>query len=311
MKSTLVGYLRLVRFPLIFTAIADSWAYYLLASGTAGVDGWLLGKLAVCSGALLCFGMAFNDLLDYPKDIQLNPRRPLPAGQVATAEAALVVGGMLLVAGVVSFFNRPWMMLGAGLVAVLIALYNGLLKRWPAVGLLLLGLIRFHHAAIWHGGWGGRFIFQPWWLMNHVLLISVVAYRLEAKQPPLGRLGAWALAVLWVACNAVILLVAGWQEHGTVGLPSVPWAQLLWPAIACCAFVVIGTLVVFARRLRTDSARARWLMRVGLPWLIVYDAAFVASTNRWPWAIAIGGLAVLSVLSSVAIRAMQARVQKD
>jgi len=305
MIRSLLGCLRLVRFPLVFTAIADSWAFYLLTRAGWPVDGRMMVSLAVCSAALLCFGMAFNDLLDFRKDLVVNPRRPIPAGQISTAEAAIVVILCLAVAGVTGFLNRPYLCLGAGIVAVLIALYDGLAKRWPFIGLVLLGLIRFHHAALAHGAWGGAFIWQPLWLMNHVVLISVIAYRLEEKQPPLSRVGGVVLACLWLAPNVAALGIAGWQAHGTLGLPPIPWRQLLWPAAASCAFVTIAAVILFDRCFKTDHARAGWLMRVGLPWLIVYDAAFVAGTDLWPWAIVLGGMAGLFVLSSWAIGALE------
>ena len=307
MKTSLVGYLRLVRFPLIFTAIADSWAFYVLSVGGGRVDWQMLVSLAVCSAGLICFGMAFNDLLDFRKDEQLDPRRPIPSGQISTAEAAIVVAMSLLLAAVAAYMNMPWMTLGAGVVAVLIAGYNGLLKRWPAVGIIFLGLIRFHHAALVDGAWGGAFIFQPLVLMNHVILISVAAYRLEEKDPPLTRLSGILLAVSWIAINAAAVLIAGWQEFGYITLPTIPWSELVLPAIAFCVFVMIGTVILFHHRIKTAHARAAWLMRIGLPWLIVYDATFLIDETHWPWAIAVGGLAVLFILSSWGIRALETR----
>jgi hypothetical protein len=53
-------------------------------------------------------------------------------------------------------------------------------------------------------------------------------------------------------------------------------AGLLWPAAAVVGFAVVAMII----RMRNPDSRGagKLLMLVGLLWLIVYDAAFVAGT---------------------------------
>ena len=76
------------------------------------------------------------------------------------------------------------------------------------VGLLSLGLIRFFHAVIpapqlpvvWH----------PLLLLNHVTILSTVAYVWEEKRPALTKLHLWTVATGLLGANAlgVVLVIA-------------------------------------------------------------------------------------------------------
>src|SRR5439155_720032 len=77
----LVAYLKLFRFPLVFTAIADSAAGYLAASFQLEIG--TLTLLAVSSAGLYFFGMALNDIADRERDKQLAPGRVLPSGRLS------------------------------------------------------------------------------------------------------------------------------------------------------------------------------------------------------------------------------------
>src|SRR5215213_1182225 len=69
--------------------------------------------------------------------------------------------------------------------ASLIAFYDVAGKYLVAPGLITLGLIRFFHSLVpapyvpllWH----------PLLLLNHVTILSTVAYHWEGKRPPLTR----------------------------------------------------------------------------------------------------------------------------
>ena len=72
-RFDLVAYLKLVRFPLVFTAIADSAAGYFI--GRLGGDDPItptLGLLALSSAGLYLSGMALNDIADLPKVDELS-----------------------------------------------------------------------------------------------------------------------------------------------------------------------------------------------------------------------------------------------
>lgn len=81
-----VAYLKLFRFPLVFTAIADSAAGYLLTNPFRP-EPLVLSLLAVCSAGLYFFGMGMNDLADLPRDREIAPNRVLPSGRLSVRKA--------------------------------------------------------------------------------------------------------------------------------------------------------------------------------------------------------------------------------
>ena len=72
-RFDVVAYLKLFRFPLVFTAIADSAAGHVIGRSYGrpeqGYTLPALGKLALMSAGLYLFGMALNDLADRKKEI--------------------------------------------------------------------------------------------------------------------------------------------------------------------------------------------------------------------------------------------------
>ncbi len=150
-----IRYLRLMRFPLVLTAVADSLAGYLVAlGGSDAVDFRIVALLALVSGALYCFGMAGNDIADHERDKLLHPGRVLPSGALhpREAHACVILLGILSAAGVlalslVSFPQVPEVIrLGRVAlwisIALLIVLYNFGGKNFSVGGPVLMGLIR-------------------------------------------------------------------------------------------------------------------------------------------------------------------------
>ncbi|MFO0883882.1 MAG: UbiA family prenyltransferase [Pirellulales bacterium] len=159
--ARVLSYLKLLRAPNGFTAIADICMGFLLASvmtlGVLGIGSSRapLGAfvaLAVASWCLYSAGMVLNDVFDFSIDQQERPQRPLPSGQIPLSQARLLGFGLLLL-GIVwgalpgYLYSResgmPWR---TGLMALLLALavlaYDGGLKKtW--FGPVSMGLCRF------------------------------------------------------------------------------------------------------------------------------------------------------------------------
>src|SRR3954471_7236328 len=93
-KPSILPWLRLMRLPNVFTAIADVSMGYLFVRHT--VDQPLLFiVLVAASAALYTAGLIFNDVFDYQIDRHERPHRPLPSGQVSIYWATLVGGSLL------------------------------------------------------------------------------------------------------------------------------------------------------------------------------------------------------------------------
>jgi hypothetical protein len=172
--------------------------------------------------------------------------------------------------------------------AALIAFYDlaGKYLVWP--GLLTLGLIRFFHAII--PAQQGHLLWHPLLLLNHVTVLSTVAYQWEEKRPPLTRRHWFAVIGGLVTLDVLaVALVASRRLRGLPGRPR--WEDirdtllidraLAVPLAAAAVFVLLAWYV---RRTNPSSrAAGQTLMLYGLLWLIVYDAAFVAAyAHDWP-----------------------------
>ena len=308
LSQRLLPALQLTRMALVFTALADSSGALFLAAATqaqqSGQSFWkqlsvhqclMLGLISV---GLYGFGMSLNDIIDHRRDRQISPTRPLPSGRIGLKTAHVVCALLILMAlfGGEMYSHLP-LNTSASLIlvvftAALITFYDFAAKYLVAPGLLLLGVIRFFHASI--AAPGLPVIWHPLLLLNHVTIISTLAYHWEHKRPALRPVHWWSvfLGLIWINLGAVA--VVWWRRHDRD--PTAPLEEILTlsprvlvPVAAAMVFVL---LAVWIRRRSPSSREAgQTLTLAGLLWLIVYDAAFVAALAR-PAA----GLALLALL---------------
>jgi hypothetical protein len=289
LSSRLLTLLQLTRMALVFTAVADALCTLLLAARQrAGPGGSLADQLSAgqvlsavaVSAGLYGFGMCLNDIIDRRRDAQIAAGRPLPSGRVGLGTAHLVCAALVVLALAGGAFysqarGTPMSLVLVAFTAVLIAFYDLAGKYLVAPGLLTLGLIRFFHALVpapyvpllWH----------PLLLLNHVAILSAVAYHWEAKRPPLTR--AHWLTVIGGLVAVDVALVAFVAARQGDPAPALRLDRgLLLPLAAALAFVAIGWRV--RRTSATSREAGQTLMLYGLLWLIVYDACFVAAYVR-------------------------------
>jgi hypothetical protein len=275
---------------LVFTALADSGcALMLWAKQQVQFNGRALWYefgppqcigLALISIGLYGFGMSLNDIIDRRRDTQISPNRPLPSGRigVVTAHVVCVLLALLaLIGGEIYSTVAPNARLSLVLVictAGLITFYDFAAKYLVALGLLSLGLIRFFHATIaapslpvfWH----------PLLLMNHVTIVSTVAYHWEQKRPPLRPVHWWSVFLGLGTLDFLAVGVVWWRRYDqTKKLAEILTLRpaLLGPLAAAVVFCLLAIWI--RRKSSTPHAAGQTLMLSGLLWLIVYDAAFV------------------------------------
>ncbi len=146
MSGRILAYLRLLRLPTVFTALADIFLGFLLTHPTLTSDegpnplpSFLL--LCVASAGLYLSGMVFNDYFDRLIDAQERPNRPIPSGAISPSASFRLAAVLMLLGLVASLF------VGVPTVAVAIALcvliigYDGGLKNTP-LGPLVMGCCR-------------------------------------------------------------------------------------------------------------------------------------------------------------------------
>ena len=302
----LLALLQLTRMALVFTAISNGLAALALRQHYEhDVHADLIVATLAVSVGLYGYGMALNDIIDRRRDRHLQNGRPLPSGRIGIVSAviaATLLLGLALFGGwmfdrVPSPAGRASLLL-VGLVAVLIATYDAAGKYLVWVGLLLLGLVRFFHAAVpapqlpvvWH----------PLFLLNHVAIVSAVAYRWEAKRPPLSTAQAACMGAGLVLMNfgLVIALFIRRGQGFAESLHVTP--GLILPTLAAVAFAFVGRMI--KKRANDRRAAGKGLILYGLLWLIVYDALFVGGYVNWLWG---GLLLAFWPLSYAAVRAMR------
>lgn len=152
MSPRVLAYLRLLRLPTVFTALADIFLGFLLTHPTLTSDegpnplpSFLL--LCAASAGLYLAGMVFNDYFDRLIDAQERPNRPIPSGLVSPTAAFRLATGLML-AGVVAAgcVGVPSLFVAIGL-CVLVLGYDGGLKNTP-LGPLVMGSCRFGNVLL-------------------------------------------------------------------------------------------------------------------------------------------------------------------
>jgi 4-hydroxybenzoate polyprenyltransferase len=155
----ILPWLRLMRLPNVFTAIADVAMGYLFVQREIK-DGALFGCLVGSSAALYLAGMVYNDAFDYEIDAKERPFRPIPSGQILL-KSALLLGNILLLVGILlgglasmlpAAPDWPWRsVLIAGILSLTILAYDAFLKNTP-LGPVAMGACRFLNVLLGMSG---------------------------------------------------------------------------------------------------------------------------------------------------------------
>ena len=307
--------LQLARMALVFTAISNALCTLFLwtAQRHGGVlelrdVPWpLAGATALISTGLYGFGMTLNDIIDRRRDQQLAAHRPLPSGRIGVGAAHLIAAFLMMLALVAGAAYAQWS--SVGLISVVLVIWTAMLivfydlagKYLVALGLLSLGLIRFFQAVVpapqlpllWH----------PLLLLNHVTLLSLVAYRWEEKRPALTPLH-WALVPGGLAVvDALLITLLAWRRmpvRGSFADALSVQPGLALPGAARVVFIVLAWM--FWARSATPREAGQRLMLYGLLWLIIYDAAFAAVYAGWQVAVLLLALLPMAYLSVQVMR---------
>ncbi len=295
--------LQLSRIALVFTAISNIWVMVILADAFGGSMEHglsLTGMLAVTmgvAGGLYVFGMVLNDILGARHDKTFAPKRPLPSGRVSMSLAVSLAGtaGLLALGASVGLGGHSVFLCFVCL--ALIILYDGFGKFVPAMGLLLLGLIRATNMMIAAPSFS--FWWPIWLTLTHVIAVSAICHRLEDKRPRLSAAGIWVLVIAWVMMT---LYVLGWMgRREGIFIEGKGWIGIL-PALAVIGYVWL-TISIVKREGMTAKAGGL-MMKWALLWLIVYDASWLMGAGLWEESVLMAGLFGLALGSMTLIRAM-------
>jgi 4-hydroxybenzoate polyprenyltransferase len=280
----MIGYLRLVRLPNVFTAIADILAAFTIMhlSIAAPFAFGTMACLAAASGALYLSGMALNDLADRAEDARVRPNRPIPSGQVSVSGAA-ACGIALMLAGIalagLSGPSLPW----ALALAVSILAYDFATKHVTVLGPITLGFCRFFNVLLGSAAASAGVIadLRDGGVLNKpiamALTVGIYAAGLTAfsAQEETGK-QIRSIVIGWFFCGAALLI------GGLTGISLTGW-------------IVLGPLALLLIIRTIDLARsgtplaARNLVRTGVMGVCAVDAGLVlsfAGPQAWPVAVA-------------------------
>lgn len=281
----LVAYLKLCRFPLVFTAISDSAAGYLVSRGNRGFEWPVLLWLAVSSSGLYCFGMALNDIADRKRDLELAPGRPIPSARISLTGALTACLGAAVVSALalLLFDGAPLAgrLLIWGAAVFCIFAYDCFLKIPPMMGLVrALNLLLGGVSAMSEGpkDFGGRELLRLA-LPSFVYVTSLtVISTLEDKPQARPRLFTGLLGMILGAFLPLILQENADARGGLLALLLAAWL---------CR--------------RAMSARDRkgvmLLVRDGIGGIIVLNATTLVCTVGWTPALGILLLLIPAALS--------------
>jgi 4-hydroxybenzoate polyprenyltransferase len=307
--------LQITRAALAFTAIADAWTVLLLRppGELPPPMGLLILRMVVTgivSFGLYGFGMALNDLLDARRDRVFAPRRPIPSGRIQP-RSAIVIAFVLLMAALLAaalltplyILDRvqihprdfvPYSFLFAFVTAALIVFYDAASKYLGGIGLVTLGAIRALHCLI--GNPKTPLLFLSMILLTHVVLISLMGYRLEGKRPRLRKRDYVYVVVGLLVGNGLALWYM--MSHHLVHVDAL--RMLIGPAIAAAVYG-IWAIGVWGSAL-SNRQKGERLVLMGLFWLFVYDASILIANGQYLAGVAISVLLICAIVSFFGIR---------
>ena len=238
-SRSVLGWLRLMRLPNVFTAIADIAMGFVFVRHSLQPWG-AFAMLAAASAMLYTAGMILNDVFDFDIDTRERPERPLPSGQIPLP-LARAIGFTLLGLGVLFswgagliFASETVPAIRAGLIATALAasvlFYNTWLKRTPA-GPLGMGLCRF---------------------LNVLLGMSLVAAPLD------WMLGYGPEHLLAAAGIAVYIVGVTWFARSEA-TDSQKWQLTAAMGVMAAGIILLGSCAMFLPAVRT-SHTAFWVL---------------------------------------------------
>lgn len=298
--SAVMDYLRLFRFPNVFTAIADiAMGFVFVHSGFEPV--FVLVLLVLASSCLYTAGMVLNDVNDIEADSRERPERPLPAGRISRARAAaigygLLVGGVLAAAagGYLQPIDgaMPWRGCAvASMLAICVVLYDSTLKSTP-IGPIAMGACRFFNVLL------GMSMAVP--IVGANTFWGYGQHHLAAA----GGIGVYIVGVTWFARNeagksskpqlamatavmmAGIALLALVRRAAPNGFPSSQLTeQTYYLLLGLLAFTILRRCGIAISN--PTPQQVQFAVKHGILSLIVLNAAVALGVSQWYYALAI------------------------
>jgi len=273
--SRSMAWVRLVRLPNVFTAVADVTMGLLVAEADrlpAAVA--VIGLLCGCSALLYVAGVVLNDYFDRHLDAQQRPERPLPSGKISPTAAAVVgwaalLGGVLLAccAAVAAGQGRP--AVTALLLAGAIVAYNGHLKATFA-GPVVMGVCRGLNALL------GMSVADGPLADEHLLIAAALATYIAGvswlARNETGPASRTHMALAMLVMLSGVGLLAWVPQLSDQPNPLLVAQPQRWQLLVAVLVVLIGWRTLWAV-IEATTVRIRRAVSQAIISLVVLDAA--------------------------------------
>lgn len=281
------AFFRLVRFPAVFTVLADCAMGFLFTCRNPGEKEWIVFAL-ICAASvcLYWFGMAFNDIVDAERD-SLHPvrcMRPIPSGQISAAGANRIAY-ILLLTGIILGSVLAWRFSAkltaaalAGLISSIILYDYAFKSRWFAP--LIMGLCRAFNILF-----AMSVFYNPETVSGTALVLVLTAY------------GVYIAGVTWFSRYENADEDNGWlpdeeeSESGERTAPQAPWTPVAWLSALVIGLGVLALMpladVIPAENQYPIFAQdpIRWRMLIGVLSLMIAFRALQTLLLNTPRAI--------------------------
>jgi 4-hydroxybenzoate polyprenyltransferase len=261
-------YLQLMRFPALFTALADIFLGFLLTRHELVPVGEL-ALLLIASSGLYLAGMVFNDYFDREIDARERPRRPIPSGRISPRAAATLASGLIVLGPLCAGFVNGSALAISLMIAALILAYDGYLKQ-TLCGPVAMGGCRFLNVML-----GASTAAEATWESPQVAVALAM--------------GVYVAGVTWFArqeaersAKAQLIAAAITIHAGVAGLAAVVWGVATvapdqnWISWAALALVTLSldVRILAAVRDPTPSHVQAAVKRMLLS-IVLFDATMV------------------------------------
>ncbi len=285
MKDKIFAYLQLMRFPNIFTSIADVLAGCLIAEGF-GMGGWALLMLILSTSFIYAGGCILNDIRDRATDAAERPQRPIPSGRVSVKEAK----GFLILCfalGLFTAYQAGGPCFGVAVVLVFLAVfYDVVTKKMAVLGPINMGACRGANLLLGMSlsfDWPGSAFLYPIISFIYVFALTTLShFEVTGGLSGRGR-------VVWGPLVLVILFILGLNMTGQLGADSLIYTGLL---VTFAAPFVMGALL--EPKPQRVGKGVKYLI-LGIPLL---DAVYVSGVHGWVHAIPVALCLVPSMFLS-------------